>query len=74
MKEAIFQKFFSDYGKNDEFTNHINGPENAIKILKENMLLENNFSFEVIKEADHSFNFHEKELSDTISIWLNNDQ
>lgn len=59
------------YGENDEFTSHIQGPENAIKILKENLLPKNSFSFGIIKEANHSFNFHEKELSDTISTWLN---
>ncbi|MEA2056774.1 MAG: DUF1749 domain-containing protein [Patescibacteria group bacterium] len=57
------------YGENDEYTPEGSGKK-ANQILKKQIAGKTNFSFEVIKNADHSFHGREKELVEIVAAWL----
>jgi pimeloyl-ACP methyl ester carboxylesterase len=57
------------YGENDEYAPDESGAK-ANQILQKHVNGQNNFDFEVLSQADHSFHYREKELAQLISAWL----
>ncbi len=57
------------YGENDEYAPDESGVK-ANQILKEQVSGQNNFNFDILPEADHSFHYRQKELTQLIITWL----
>jgi alpha-beta hydrolase superfamily lysophospholipase len=57
------------YGENDEYCH--NGAQHCLDLLKQAASLKTNFTYQLIKDTDHSFTNCESELAELISNWIN---
>ena len=57
------------YGENDDYAPNKSG-ERANQILKQLVITKNNFQFQTIKDADHSFHGQEQKLGELVGDWL----
>ncbi len=69
---SLDRNFLMIFGQLDEFSIPFNGPENIFQLITKNLASTTKkfLNYEIINQADHSFNGHEIELSKRITTWI----
>ena len=69
---SLDRNFLIILGQFDEFTIPFNGPKNIFKLIEKNLQssVKKFFNYQIINQADHSFNNQEIELAQRIAQWI----